>query len=365
MSVFGKSQKSKQKVSYLSLEKARISFVPEQDIIQLTGNLEGLSFKQTIPAGSSLESEFRNALLLQEDDYRLKASQNDEKFDSKNELPEIAILNFGSKKHLSFEDVKRSPEIRYAKHTKTNVINHIDDFPQQEDDLRIPLGLVQNLYNQGTPKVAFHKPFRTFAKNEDGEFLPRNVFLTGMPGRGKSILAQSIAKSMATLAPDVEVVLYDPKGSHEADYGVDTSLDLLGFFVKIREILLNSSRKQYFVIIEELDTLIQFPHDQNWFEKRANKAIRAELLEAIIFLSQHSLNVSFVFSSQNPGAEHNGILATCDTIVDFGNNMSKPGILGHPAWSVSERKPQGRSYIKQGDNEDRKIFQPYLSVDIA
>lgn len=364
MSVFGKPKNSKQKVSYLSLEKARISFVPGQDKVQLTGILDGLSFKETIPAGSELEKSFRQSLLMKQDDYWHDATKGERSSDPAHDLPEISILNFGAKRNLSFEEAQdKSPEFRYTTPSKVSSVFNIEDFPQQKNDLRIPLGIVQNMFNLESPKTVSYQPFPVVENKPEQGYPARNIFLGGMPGRGKSIMLKTIIMSIKALDPEVEVVIYDPKRYNGGEYGVPAISDLLEFLVKMRSITRDSSKK-YFVIIDELDSLIQFHDDQAWMEKRANKAIRAELLESMIFLSKHNANVSFAFSSQTPTDEHNGIIATCETIIDLGVDFPRRQLLGYVHHNGIYRSPSGRGYIKQAGFEDPKVFQPYISVDI-
>lgn len=363
MSVFGKSKKAKEKVSYLSLEKVRISFVPGQDKVQLTGILDGISIKHTLPSGSSLESEFRNSLLLQEDDYWSQAMNWEENANSQKPLPQVAILNFGSKQHLSFEEAQKSPDFYFSKAKDTNVIHNITDFPQRPNDLKIPLGFMQNLYNRESIDTIFYHPFPMLETKPEGGYPARNIFIGGSPGRGKTVITKNLSRGIKALAPDVEVVIYDSKNYNGGEYEVSAIADLLEFLVKMRAIC-RDSRKKYFVIIEEIDSLIQFPQDQSWMEKRANKAIRAELLETIIFLTKHHANVSFAFSSQSPTTEHNGILETCETIVDLGVNFASRELLGYVHQTGADRSQAGRGFIKHNDFESPKVFQPYISVEI-
>lgn len=364
MSVFGKPKTSKQKVSYLPLEKARISFVPGQDKIQLTGVLDGISFKEVIPEGSQLEKSFRRSLLMKQDDYWLDATKGERSSDPAHDLPEISILNFGAKRTLSFEEAQeKSPDFCYTTPKNVTSVFNIDDFPQQSNDLSIPLGIVQNVFNLEAPKTVSYHPFPTVENKPDNGYPARNIFLGGMPGRGKSIILKTIIRSITALAPEVEVVVYDPKKYNGGEYGVPRIPDLLEFLVKMRAIARDPNKK-YFVIIDELDSLIQFPEDQAWMEKRANKAIRAELLESMIFLSQNHANVSFAFSSQSPTSEHNGIIATCETTIDLGVDFPRRQLLGYVHRTGPYRSPSGRGYIKQAGFADPKVLQPYISVAI-
>lgn len=345
------------KPSYLTIEKARVSFVPNQDRVQITGTLDGKPIKHIIPAGSSLEREIRNELHYAESRWEEETNAPMPR------LPHLSFLNYGTKTGLTLNEAQNSTGIYVREpETITAFFENIKNLIPTDGSLQIPLGLSQNIYNSSDVENCFYNPFPADGIDEDAKKKPTNIFITGSPGRGKTMMASNILRGIKCLDPSIEIIAYTPK-AYEPEYDEPVIEDLLGFLSKLRTVIRSpKGGKKFFVLIEELDSLIQYPQDSSWMEKRANKAIRAELLEATVFLSQHSSNFAFAFTSQSPTAQHQGIIDTCGTIVDFGNMHAENKVLSGLV-SDMNRQPSGASYVKQG--ESFKMLQAYVPLNIS
>lgn len=358
--------------TYLPLEKVRISFVPGTDRIQLTGTMKDKSIKHEIPSGSTLEQELRKELMMHLEASRdwvaLEASGDLEKM----MLP-VCFLNFGSGKEIPFEEAQKIGNLYREREDTPYVMKGFADIAVPSQELQLPLGLAQNFYNQNVPEPYFYKPYLSSDTPEPkmGEILPKkNIFLAGMPGRGKTEAAKTMIKSVQRLDPNIDITFYSPAswGLKEAQqYGILAIQDLLELTAKMRSIRdkATSSKKRFFVVLEEMDTLIQFPYDGSPLDKRVNTALRAEILQSIIIMSQRYPNVSFVFSSQSPTPEHNGIIDTCGTIVDFGSSPQAMKKFGTPEeYGYPRRRNSGFGFVKGPNDPEPKQLQAYFSVII-
>lgn len=358
--------------TYIPLEKVRISFVPGTDRIQLTGTVKEKSIKHEIPSGSTLEQELRKELMMHLDASRdwkaLEASGELEKMT----LP-ICFLNFGSGKEIPFEEAQEIGNLYREREDAPYTMESFSNIVVPSKEVQIPLGLAQNFYNQNVPEPYFYKPYLPSDTPEPkmGEiYAKKNIFLAGMPGRGKTETAKTIIKSVQHLDPEIDITFYSPAswGLKEAQqYGIPAIQDLLELTAKMRSIRdkASSSKKKFLVVLEEMDTLIQFPYDGSHFDKRVNTALRAEILQSVMYMSQRYPNVSFVFSSQSPTPEHNGIIDTCGTIVDFGSSPQAMKKFGTPEeYGYPRRRNSGFGFIKGPNDPEPKQLQAYFSVII-
>lgn len=376
MSIFGKpknaSTRTERPVTYLPLEKVRISFVPGTDRIQLTGVMNGKSIKHGIPSGSTLEQELRKELMR-----HLDASRDWEALEVSGELEKLTLplcfLNFGTAEEISFEEAQKIGNLYQGREENPYTMKKFSDIVVPSEELQIPLGLAQNFYNPNVPETYFYQPYLPSDTPEPqiGEINPKkNIFLSGLPGKGKTETAKTIIKSTQNLAPEIDITFYSPASwglKEAAEYGITAVQDLLELTAKMRHIRDDQSnpKKRFLVVLEEMDTLIQFPYDGSHFDKRVNTALRAEILQSIIFMSHRYPNVSFVFSSQSPTPEHNGIIDTCGTIVDFGSSLDATKRLGIPKeYGYPRRRNTGFGYIKGPKDTEPKNFQAYCSVII-
>lgn len=352
-----KNKKPASKPSYLTIEKARVSFVPNQDRVQITGTIEGKPVKHIIPAGSSLERDIRNELRNAESMWAEETNAPMPR------LPHLSFINYGTKTGLTLDDAQSFNGMHFREpETVTAVFENIKDLIPADGRLQIPLGLSRSIYTFSDVENCFYNPFPDDAMDKDGKKKPTNIFITGSPGRGKTMMASNILRGIKCLDPSIEIIAYTPK-AYEPEYDEPVIEDLLGFLSKLRTVIRSpKGGKKFFVLIEELDSLIQYSQDSSWMEKRANKAIRAELLEATVFLSQHNSNFAFAFTSQSPTAQHQGIIDTCGTIVDFGNMHAENKVLSGLV-SDMNRQPSGASCVKQG--ESFKMLQAYVPLNIS
>lgn len=364
--------KNERPATYLPLEKVRISFVPGTDRIQLTGVMNEKSIKHEIPSGSTLEKELRQELMM-----HLNASKDWADSEASGELEKLTLplcfLNFGAGKEISFEEAQKKGNLYQDRSATPYIMKNFSDIIVTAEELQIPLGLAQNLYNPNIPENYFYKPYLPSNTPEPniGEINPKkNIFLAGLPGKGKTETAKTIIKSVQSLDPEIDITFYNPAiwGLEEAtEYGIPVVQDLLELTAKMRHIRDDRSdpKKRFLVVLEEMDTLIQFPYDGSHFDKRVNTALRAEILQSIIFMSHRYPNVSFVFCSQSPTPEHNGIIDTCGTIIDFGSSPQVATRIGIPKeYNYSRMHNSGFGYIKGPNDPEPKKFQAYRSVNI-
>lgn len=376
MGILARKQKpgtrAERPATYLPLEKVRISFVPGTDRIQLTGVMNEKSIKHEIPSGSTLEQELRKELMM-----HLDASRDWKALEESGELEKLTLpvcfLNFGAGKEVSFEEAQNLGNLYSGREETPYAMESFSDVIVPSEELQIPLGLAQNFYNQNVPEPYFYKPYLPSDTPDPkiGEINPKkNIFLSGMPGRGKTETAKTIIKSVQRLDPEIDITFYSPAswGLKEArEYGIPAVQDLLELTAKMRHIRdkATTSKKRFLVVLEEMDTLIQFPYDGSHFDKRVNTALRAEILQSVIFMSHRYPNVSFVFSSQSPTPEHNGIIDTCGTIVDFGSSPQAMKMFGTPKeYGYPRRRNSGFGFVKGPNDPEPKQLQAYFSVII-